>query len=34
MIMKAAQTIPGTRLGGAAVTHIPAAVTASGYCQM
>ena len=34
MIMKAAQTVPGTRLGGAGVTHIPAAVTASGYCQM
>lgn len=34
MIMKAAQTIPWTRLGRAAVTHIPAAVTASGYCQM
>jgi hypothetical protein len=34
MIMKAAPTIPGTRLGGAAVSHIPAAVTASGYCQM
>ena len=34
MIMKAAKTIPGTRLGAAAVTHIPAAVTASGYCQM
>jgi len=33
MIMKAAQTIPGTRVGGAAVTRIPAAVTASGYCQ-
>ena len=31
---RAAQAIPGTRLGGAAVTHIPAAVTASGYCQM
>jgi integrase len=34
VIMKAAQTIPGTRLSGASVTHIPAAVTASGYCRM
>jgi hypothetical protein len=34
MVMKAARTVPGTRLGGATVTHIPAAVITSGYCQM
>jgi integrase len=34
MVMKAARTVPGARLGGPTVTHIPAAVTASGYCQM
>ncbi|MGH3169620.1 MAG: hypothetical protein ACRDN0_27545, partial [Trebonia sp.] len=33
MVMKAARTVPGARLGGATVTHIPAAITASGYCQ-
>jgi integrase len=32
-VMKAARTVPGARLGGATVPHIPAAVTASGYCQ-
>jgi integrase len=34
MVIKAARTPPEARPGGAAVTHIPAAVTASGYCQM
>jgi hypothetical protein len=31
--MKAARIVPGARLSQAAGTHIPAAVTASGYCQ-
>ena len=34
MIIKAARSAPGTGLGGPTVTHIPAAVTASGYSQM
>jgi integrase len=34
MIIKAACSTPGGRTIGATVTHIPAAVTASGYCQM
>lgn len=34
MVIKAASAAPGARRGGTAVTHIPAAVTASGYCQM
>ena len=34
MIIEAARSVPGARLGGVPVTHIPAAVTASGYCQM
>jgi integrase len=34
MVMKAARTAPGSRRGGMTVTHIPASVTASGYCQM
>ncbi len=34
MIIKAARNVPGARLGGVPVTHIPAAVTASGYYQM
>ncbi|HEY4463957.1 MAG TPA: hypothetical protein VGN41_14935, partial [Streptosporangiaceae bacterium] len=34
MVVKPARTVLGARRGGAAVTHIPAAVTASGYCQM
>jgi integrase len=33
MVMKAARTVPGARRGGTTVTHIAAAVTASGYCQ-
>jgi hypothetical protein len=33
MVMKAARTIPGARRDGTTVTHIPAAATASGYCQ-
>jgi integrase len=32
MVMKAARTVPKAGRGGTAVTHIPAAVTASGYC--
>jgi hypothetical protein len=31
--MKAARNVPGAKRGGTTVTHIPAAVTASGYCQ-
>jgi hypothetical protein len=34
MIIEAARSVPGARLGGVPMTHIPAAVTASGYCQM
>jgi integrase len=34
MVIKAARSAPGSRSGGTAVPHIPAAVTASGYCQM
>jgi len=34
MIIQAARTAPGTKAGGTGVPHIPAAVTASGYCQM
>ena len=34
MIIEAARSVPRARLGGVPVTHIPAAVTASGYCQM
>ena len=34
MIIKAARSAPGTRSGATALPHIPAAVTASGYCQM
>jgi integrase len=34
MVIKAARSAPGARLSGTAVPHIPAAVTASGYCQM
>jgi integrase len=33
MVMKAARNVPGARRGGTTVTHIPAAVAASGYCQ-
>jgi hypothetical protein len=32
MIIQAARGVPG-RLGDGAVTHIPVAVSASGYCQ-
>ena len=34
MIIEAARSAPGARPGGTVVTHTPAAVTASGYCQM
>ena len=34
MVIKAARSAPGSRPGGTPVPHIPAAVTASGYCQM
>jgi integrase len=34
MIIKAAIAAPGSRRGGTTMTHTPAAVTASGYCQM
>jgi len=33
MIIKAARSVPGARLGGATVTHVPAAAAASGYYQ-
>jgi hypothetical protein len=33
MIIKAASAPAGSRYGGTTVTHIPAAVTVSGYCQ-
>jgi len=33
MVMKAARTVSKARRGEATVTHIPAAVAASGYCQ-
>jgi integrase len=33
MVIKAARNVPGAKRGGTTVTHIPAAVTASGYCQ-
>jgi integrase len=33
MVLKAARNVPGAKRGGTTVTHIPAAVTASGYCQ-
>ena len=34
MVIKAAKSAHGSRSGGSTVPHIPAAVTASGYCQM
>jgi integrase len=34
MIIEAARSIPRGRPGSARATHIPAAVTASGYCQI
>ncbi len=34
MIIQAARRVPGSALPGRPVTHIPAAATASGYCQM
>jgi hypothetical protein len=34
MIIEAARSVPGARPESVAVTHVPAAVTASGYCQM
>ena len=34
MIIQAARSVPGARLGDVPVTHIPAAGTTSGYCQM
>ena len=34
MIIKAASAPPGSRCSETAMTHIPAAVTAAGYCQM
>jgi integrase len=34
MVIKAARSAPGSRSGGTALPHIPAAITASGYCQM
>jgi integrase len=33
MVIQAARTAPGARVGGTAVPHIPAAVTPSAYCQ-
>lgn len=34
VVIKAARSAPGSRLGGTVVPHAPAAVTAFGYCQM
>ena len=34
MVIKAASAAPGSRLSGTIMPHVPAAVTASGYCQM
>ena len=34
MIIKATSALPGSRRGETAMTHVPAAVTASGCCQM
>jgi hypothetical protein len=34
MIIQAARTVPGARLGDVPVTHIPVAATAYGNCQM
>ena len=34
MVIKAARSAPGPRLSGTIMPHVPAAVTASGYCQM
>ena len=34
MIIKTARSAPGRRPGQTTTPHIPAAVTASGYCQM
>lgn len=34
MIIDAARSVPGARLSRMPVTHIPAAITTSGYCQM
>jgi integrase len=34
MVIKAARSAPGPRSGRTALPHIPAAITASGYCQM
>jgi integrase len=33
VIKAAARSAPGPRLNGSVVPHVPAAVTASGYCQ-
>jgi integrase len=33
MIIEAARSVPGARLGGTVVTHIPVAAIESGYCQ-
>jgi len=34
MVIKAARSVPGARLGGTTVPHVPLAAAASGYCQM
>jgi integrase len=34
MVIKAACSAPGSRLGGTTVPHVPLAAAASGYCQM
>jgi len=34
MVIKAARSALGTRSGVTALPHVPAAITASGYCQM
>jgi hypothetical protein len=34
MVIEAARSAPGSRLGGTVVPHAPLVVAASGYCQM
>ena len=34
MVIKAARSAPGSRIAGTAMTHVPLAAAASGYCQM
>jgi len=34
MFIKADRSVPGSRLGGTILPHVPRAAAASGYCQM